>query len=79
MVKILENIFSRIKKILRQNFGIKCWGLKVYQVCSNDGHRLTFDFYGTVKFVPLCVCMGKILKIQCLKMYLKLMAETKNI
>ena len=37
--------------------------LKVYQVSLNDDPRLTFDlFYGKIKFVSLCICMGKLLE-----------------
>ena len=40
----IKIIFSRTKKILGLNLGIEHWSLKVYQVCSNDDRRLTFDF-----------------------------------
>ena len=48
-------------------------GHKVYQVCSNDDRRLTFDlFTARSNFcLSLNICMGKILKNQFLKMYLK--------
>ena len=36
--------FSRTKKASRMNLDIKRWELKVYQVCSNDDPRITFDF-----------------------------------
>ena len=42
MVKHLKS-FSRTKKALGLNLGIWHRGLKVYQVCSNDDRRLTFD------------------------------------
>ena len=41
--KHLKIFFSRIEKASRPNLGIKYLGLKVYQVCSNDYPRLTFD------------------------------------
>ena len=45
MVKTLKIFFSRTKKSWRLNIDIQHKGLKVYQVCSNDDPRLTFDLY----------------------------------
>ena len=63
MVKNFK-IFSRTKKALRPTLDIKHLGLKVYQVCSNAGRRLTFDlFMARSNLCPLTfICMGKILK-----------------
>ena len=35
--------FSRTKNALRLNLDINHWGLKVYQVYSNDDPRMTFN------------------------------------
>ena len=43
--KRLKFFFSRTKTALRLNLGIQHWGLKVYQVCSNDDPRMTFDLW----------------------------------
>ena len=44
MVKHLK-IFSRTKKASRLNLGIQHHGLSVYQICSNNDPRLTFDLF----------------------------------
>ena len=41
--KHLKIFFSRTKKASMLNLGIQHWGLKVYQVNSNDDSTLTFD------------------------------------
>ena len=43
--KTLKIFFSRTKKGLGLNLGINYRGLKVYQVCSNDDRKLTFDLF----------------------------------
>ena len=40
-------IFSRTKKASRLNLVTEHRGLKVFQVCSNDDPRLTFDLFRT--------------------------------
>ena len=45
MTKTLKIIFCRTKQALRLNLGIHHRGLNVYQVCSTDDRRLTFDFF----------------------------------
>ena len=68
--KHLKIFFSRTKKALRLNLGIKHWGLKFYRICSNKGRILTFDFfYNKVKFAPPYICMGKMLKTHFFNMY----------
>ena len=44
--KTLKIFFIRIKKALR--LSIYHRGLKVYQMCSNDNHGLTFDLFTTM-------------------------------
>ena len=43
--KHLKIFFSRTKKALRLNLGIKHRRLKVYRICSNKGRILTFDLF----------------------------------
>ena len=43
MVKHLKIFFSRTKKAFGLNLGKRHGGLRGYQICSNDDHRLTFD------------------------------------
>ena len=58
--KHLNIFFSRTKKALSLNLGVWHLGLKVCEVCSNDDHRLTFDFfYSKVKFASPYICEGK--------------------
>ena len=40
--KALKIFFSRTNKTLRLKFGKKRWGLKVYQVWTDDDPRMTF-------------------------------------
>ena len=42
--KHLKLFFSRTKKVLGLNLGIRHWGLKVDQFCSNDDPRLTYSY-----------------------------------
>ena len=73
MVKTLKNLILQN----RESFGTESWyiasrtqGFEVYQVCSNDDGRLTFDLNcGMVKFASLYILMGKMLKSHFLKMY----------
>ena len=67
--KHLKIYFLRTKKDSRLNLVTEHWGLKVIQVFSNNDPRLTFDLFMTVKFMSVCIYMGKILKIQFLEMY----------
>ena len=58
--KHLNIFFSRTKKALRLNFGMLHLGLKIYQVCSNDHPRLTFDLFMTrSKLRPRAFVQGK--------------------
>ena len=43
--KLLKIFFSRTKTALRVILGIQQWGLKVYQICSNNDRWLTFDLF----------------------------------
>ena len=60
--------FFRIKEASRLNLVTEHWGLKVIQVCLNRDPWLIFDL---LRQSSLCICMGKILKIQSLINVLK--------
>ena len=78
-LEILKIIFSRTKKLLRLNLNIYHGGLKLFQVCSNGEHRLTFDlFKASSNFLSIDL-YGGMLKIIFFNMYLRLMAETYNV
>ena len=59
------SIFSRARYMARTpvphlHLSPKHRGLKIYQVCSNDDRRLTFDlFYDKVKFASLYILHGE--------------------
>ena len=58
--KHFKIFFSRTKKALGLNLGVQHWGLKVYEVYSFDGRKLTFDLsYGKVKLVHPLHLYGK--------------------
>ena len=68
--KTAKKIFSRTKKASRLNLGIQQNRLKVYQICSNDEPRLTFDlFTASSSLHPPAFVWGKMLKSRFLKMY----------
>ena len=83
MVKTLEiqMFFSGTKKALGLNVGIWHRGLKLYLVCSNDDHRLTFDLLKPRSNLHLYrfVWGEKLEKSFFFNMYLRLMAETYNV
>ena len=54
--KYFKLFFSRTKKALRLNLDIEHWGLKFYQVCSNDDPRLTFDLFMAGSNLCPCSC-----------------------
>ena len=61
--KTLKNLFSRTKKVLRLDLGIVHQGLKVYQVCSNDDPRLTFDLF--LRNSQICVLVAVAILEEC--------------
>ena len=53
--KHLNIFFSRNRKAVRLNLGILHPGRKVYQFCSNDDARISFDFFTAwSNFSPSC-------------------------
>ena len=50
-----KKTFSRTKKALRLNLGKLHRGLRIYQVCSNDDPRLSFDLFMARSNLRLCV------------------------
>ena len=67
--KHLKIFFSRTKKASKLNLGTEHWALSVIQVCSNDDRWSIYDLFTARSHLCLCICMGKLLKIQFLKMY----------
>ena len=62
-----KNLLLQNQESLGLNLGIKHHGLKVYQVCSNDDPRLTFDlFTARSNLRPHAFIWGK-----CLSHFLK--------
>ena len=61
MVKLLK-IFSSTKKALRLKLVIQHQGLKVYQVCSDDDTRMTFDF---LRYDQICVLVAVAVLEEC--------------
>ena len=57
----LRIFFSRTKKTLRLNLGIQHWGLKVYQVYSDDEPKMTFLWHGQI-CIPIQNCEKSISK-----------------
>ena len=61
MVKPLKIFFSRTEDTLGLNLCTNHWGSEVYQSCSNDGRRLTFDLFTVrLSLLPYVFCMGPI-------------------
>ena len=69
--KHLKIFFCRTEKGLGLNLGLMYRGLKVYQVCSNDDCRLTFDLItARSDLCPFSFVWGNIEKVvfsKCIK------------
>ena len=80
MVKALENLLLQNQ----ERFWTESWymhrGLKLYQVCSKDDRRLTFElFTARSSCISIDLYGGEKLKNHFFSMYLKLMAATYNV
>ena len=55
MANTLKSFFSRSKKVLRLELGYSLGDAKLYQICSSNDPRMTFDFFtARSSFCPSC-------------------------